>query len=259
MKTDLSQTFRLNDLNEASSILAVFHESNSTSRFCPSVMRVKSTNKKSAAMNLVVSLGAACLILASCAGCGVSERHFGDDIHPNSQSRSTNGDAFLAGKGDGDKSVDDLTVVVVGISHPWQNRGIVVRFENHSQKPIRILRPLDGSECGWHMPFYTFTVLDRSGAPLPLRGRCGLSGLYSNMTWPDDYRVQILPADAYEMWLDVPHAISAADEYNVKFEYRYDPTVQGKKQRNDAFAYPEDLWIGSARSGSANVFLNKTN
>jgi hypothetical protein len=122
---------------------------------------------------------------------------------------------------------------------------VVVRFTNRSNKTVRILRPLDGSEWLWHMPHYRFTVHDREGRQLDLGARCGLSGLWAELKWPEDYVLQILPGDSYEMQVGIPHAIPSDGEYRVRFDYifRYED-----KSTNDGFEYPPGLWEGTASS-----------
>src|SRR4051812_5851592 len=48
-----------------------------------------------------------------------------------------------------------------------------IRIKNRSHRPVNILRPLDGSEDCWLMPFYRLTVLDDRGNTVPRNtGRC---------------------------------------------------------------------------------------
>ena len=71
--------------------------------------------------------------------------------------------------------------------------GVKVAFENKGDKPLKILKPVDGSEWGWHLPVYALKVVDPAGKELPMGERCGLSGLYSDLKWPDDYEI-VIPA-----------------------------------------------------------------
>lgn len=137
-----------------------------------------------------------------------------------------------------------------------ERRAVVVRFENDSPKPLRLLRPIDGSEWGWHMPIYDVSMMDSTGKAVPLGIRCGMSGLYSDMAWPDDYRVQILPGDAYEMLVDMAREYPLAGRFTVSFRYTYDPTV--KTPRLDpSIKYPADLWVGSATSAPVEIEIPK--
>lgn len=129
---------------------------------------------------------------------------------------------------------------------------VIVRFTNRENQPIRILRPLDGSEWSWHMPYYRFTIHDADGTPLELASRCGVSGLWANVEWPDDYIIRILPGDSYEMQVGIPHPIPADGEYTVSFEYVYDPKAAAKS----SIEYPDGLWEGHARSEGIRLQLN---
>jgi hypothetical protein len=148
----------------------------------------------------------------------------------------------------------ELKVSVVGAS--TQRSGIVVRFENRSEKPIRLLRPLDGSEWGWHMPVYDLSITDAAGKAIPPGIRCKFSGLYSDMKWPDDYRIQILPGDAYEMTVSFCREIPSSGRYSVSFRYTYDLASKTARQHPN-IKYPDDLWTGTATSASATVEITK--
>ena len=153
----------------------------------------------------------------------------------------------------GEKPVE-LAVSVLRVS--TATRGLVIRFENRSQTPLRLLRPIDGSEWGWHMPIYELTIADSSGKKIPMGSRCAFSGLYSNLKWPDDYRIQILPGDAYEITVDTCRDIPASGTYTVSFRYHYDPSVKTPRQ-DFGIKYPDDLWIGSAVSEARQLELRK--
>ena len=140
---------------------------------------------------------------------------------------------------------EELKVSIIGKSP--DNRGVTVRFENRTNQPIRLLRPLDGSEWGWHMPVYNLTLSNSKGEVIPIGARCGLSGLYSSMKWPDDYRIQILPGHAYEMPVDLCREIPADGLYTVRFRYHYDPKGETTK-KDPEIVYPADLWVGIAES-----------
>jgi hypothetical protein len=148
----------------------------------------------------------------------------------------------------------ELKVTVLRYSA--ERRGIVVRFENHSSKPLRLLRPIDGSEWGWHMPIYDVSVTDSTGKAVPLGSRCGMSGLYSNLKWPDDYRIQILPGDAYEMAVDMAREYPLTGSFTVSFRYTFDMST--KTPRPDpSIKYPDDLWVGSATSAPVQIEIAK--
>jgi|GEM_PF-3520690 len=145
---------------------------------------------------------------------------------------------------------EELKVSVLRYSA--ERRAVVVRFENHSRKPLRLLRPIDGSEWGWRMPIYDVSITDSTGKVIPLESRCGNTGLYSDMTWPDDYRVQILPGDAYEMSVMVARELPLAGIYSFQFRYTYEPATKTTKQ-DSSIKYPDDLWVGSATSAPLDI------
>lgn len=152
------------------------------------------------------------------------------------------------------KQEPELKVSIIGQS--LDHRGVVVRFENRTNQPIRLLRPLDGSEWGWHMPIYDLTVTDSKGEKIPIGGRCGLSGLYSDLKWPDDYRIQILPGHAYEMPVDLCRELPLDGPHAVTFRYHYDPKVETTK-KDPSIQYPADLWIGIAKTAPTEVRFSK--
>ena len=53
---------------------------------------------------------------------------------------------------------------------------LTVTFINTGKEPIRILKPLDGSEWCLIMPHYKLTVTDDRGQEMPMRARCGFFG-----------------------------------------------------------------------------------
>ena len=133
-------------------------------------------------------------------------------------------------------------------------RAIVVRFENMSHSLLKLLRPLDGSEWGWHLPFYDVSLTDSAGKAVPLAGRCGVSGLYSNIKWPDDYRFQILPGDAYETHVDIAREYGIAGKFTVRLRYTYDGAVAAAN-KGSGVPYPEDLWSGSTASEPVQIVI----
>ena len=152
------------------------------------------------------------------------------------------------------KQEPDLKVSILGqVPH---DQKVVVRFENHSSKPIRLLSPLDGSGWGWHLPFYEITLSNDKGEKIPLGLRCGLSGLYSSMKWPDDYRIQILPGHAYEMPVGLCREIPSDGLYTVTFRYIYDSKAETIK-KDPAIQYPADLWTGIAEAPPKEIHLSK--
>ena len=148
----------------------------------------------------------------------------------------------------------ELKVTVVKVS-PAKD-GVVLRFENRSEKPMQLLRPIDGSEWGWHMPVYDLSITDSSGKLIPLGGRCKLSGLYADLKWPDDYRLKILPGEAFETTIRLNRELTGLGPYGVTFRYTYDPA--SKTVRNfPEIKYPDDLWLGSSISDKVAIEFNR--
>ncbi|HEY1120365.1 MAG TPA: hypothetical protein VGE67_02145 [Haloferula sp.] len=148
----------------------------------------------------------------------------------------------------------DLKVSITGKSP--DNRSVIVRFENTTHQPVRLLRPLDGSEWGWHMPVYDLTVTDAKGEKIPIGSRCGMSGLYADIKWPDDYRIQILPGHAYEMPVELCREKPLDGPYTITFRYHYDPKAETTK-KDPSIKYPDDLWVGSAETAPTEVRFEK--
>lgn len=146
----------------------------------------------------------------------------------------------------------DLKLTVLRYSP--DHRTIVVRFENLSRRPVNLLRPLDGSEWGWHLPFYDVQMTDSAGKSVPLGGRCGVSGLYSDAKWPEDYRFQILPGDACERHVDIAREHELSGKFSVRFRYTYDSTV-ASASRDSGIQYPQDLWSGSTASEPLEIVI----
>ena len=146
----------------------------------------------------------------------------------------------------------DLKISVLRYSP--EHRSIVVRFENQSRSPVKLLRPLDGSEWGWHLPFYDVLMTDSAGKSVPLGGRCGVSGLYSGPKWPDDYRFQILPGDAYETHVDIAREYEISGKFSVRFRYTFD-SATAAANKDLGIQYPEDLWSGSTASEPVEIVI----
>ena len=148
----------------------------------------------------------------------------------------------------------ELNVSVVRYS---PERGVLmVRFENRSGRPLRVLRPIDGSEWGWLMPIYEIVMTDAAGKAVPLGGRCLLMDNFTDENWYDDYLIQILPGHPYETSVDLGREIPSAGRYTVRFRYIYDPKRKTPRQ-NPNLKYPDDLWIGTATSAPHEVELPK--
>lgn len=135
-----------------------------------------------------------------------------------------------------------------------QQNPLGVVFVNSGNKPIRILKPIDGSEWCWVMPHYDLSVFDLNGIEIKRMGRCGnFGGPYSNTSWPDDYLVMIPPGGEYFRHLPLVHQIPQTGPYRIQMEYTFDLTSgQGPSRQ-----CPEGLWTGRIRSNSLVVTLNQ--
>lgn len=146
-----------------------------------------------------------------------------------------------------------LKVEILTPKEPAPQNRAVVRFTNTSIDPVFILKPLDGSLHGWHMPHYHFEVTGKDGAALKLRGRCGLSGLWHETAFPKDYLVEIKPGKSFESRHYLPFAVPADGEYTVTFTYRYQP---GKATfKNPTWGVAEQSWQGAVSSKALKMKL----
>lgn len=121
--------------------------------------------------------------------------------------------------------------------HPEWRRRVLVRFRNTGDEPVVVLRPLDGSTWGWYWPVYRFHVSDAAGTALELGGRCGVSGLWAETRWPEDYIVSIPAGSTELMAVDVPFELERDATYTVFLEYIVDPGVT-EPIWSDAFPVP---------------------
>lgn len=128
------------------------------------------------------------------------------------------------------------------------HRSVIVRFRNISDRPVTILRPLDGSSWGWYMPEYRFAATDDAGQELELSGRCGVSGLWHQTTWPDSYLVEIPAGSTHVMRQHLPYQIEHGKVYTVALEYVVDPDALPEAQQAQSLGIPAAAWVGSARS-----------
>ncbi len=135
---------------------------------------------------------------------------------------------------------------------PWNP--LVVRFTNLDDAPVYLLRPLDGSEWGWLMPHYEFTVRSSDGTELGLTPRCGHYGLYSNLTWPDDYIIRIPAGESYDRVVNMHHIIPEDGTYRIRFRYTFDRTARTPP----SIEYPPEIWSGSVQSEEVTVPLGRS-
>ncbi len=158
-----------------------------------------------------------------------------------------------------EKEKQENTGLSVTLKLPPKENGVqklspsVVRFTNTSNKPIQILRPLDGSLWGWHMPHYKLDIVGQDGKSLPLGPRCGVSGLWAHMKWPKEYIITMKPGESVDQEIWSHHMIPEDGTYTVTFSYTY---KSGTTSLNPE-KYPDGLWEGEAKSKSVNVDLEK--
>lgn len=147
-----------------------------------------------------------------------------------------------------DKTTDASTALKLEIS----NSPLTVKFINTSAQPIKISKPLDGSEHCWIMPHYKLMVTDHQGRPVPLSGRCGLYGFPEGSTrLPDNYLVTIPPGASYSRQLELTHDIPKSGMYKLCFHYVFYP---GNNNRPD-HRYPRGLWSGEVTSNTIEAHL----
>jgi hypothetical protein len=140
-----------------------------------------------------------------------------------------------------DGSVGQLTAEVRTGSGAYTVRGInsvTIRFRNTGPKSVSILKPLDGSIESWHMPYYSFTVMDEERRPLKPMMRCGNSGLWADSQWPQDYLVEIKAGACFDIEVPLPYMVENDGPHTISFEYVYQP-------KNEQFAPPPGAWRGS--------------
>jgi hypothetical protein len=129
-----------------------------------------------------------------------------------------------------------------------------VRFTNNTTATIQVLKPIDGSEWCWVMPYYQFTVTNAAGKGMKLVPRCGMHGHpYSDTKWPDDYLIVLKPAESHTLPVDLPFVLPKAGTYEIQFAYAFrlgEKSVRG-------VAYPPGLWTGEVQSKSVKVWLPK--
>jgi hypothetical protein len=151
-----------------------------------------------------------------------------------------------------------------------------VTFTNKGDVPLRILKPLDGSEHCWIMPHYDLTLIDTRGKKLVRGGRCGNFGLpYSGTKWPEEYLITIQPGASHHQPLDADHYRRPSEDvilfdelggatvkrlrddrpvsgtFTAQFRYVFLPDTDD----TPGGPYPSGLWRGKAVSAKITIKL----
>lgn len=126
---------------------------------------------------------------------------------------------------------------------------VIICFHNGGTDSVFILKALDGSMRGRHMPYYKFDIRDEDRKPIKPTKDCGnYTGLYSESSWPKDYLVEIKPDANFEIEEAVPFQIEKDGQYFISFEYEYLP-------QNEQFVPPLKAWRGSVKSPEVKLQL----
>lgn len=130
-----------------------------------------------------------------------------------------------------------------GLSVSLAEGGSTVVFHNAGPDTVYILKPLDGSVNCMQWPYYRFTIRDLDGQPVKFKGRCGISGLWADTRWPQDYLVEIKPGAIYskDVGLGGYYEFERKGRYTISFEYVYQPTENRLKP-------PPQAWRGTLRA-----------
>ena len=124
-----------------------------------------------------------------------------------------------------------------------------LRFTNTSEEPVQLIKPLDGSSYGWHQPYYRFDITAPSGAALRPSSRCKQSGLWSNMTWPEDYVIELGPGRAKTIDVYLPYSFAEKGAHSITVEYLLDESRRAATDRqawyqDGPIIYPPTAWRG---------------
>lgn len=135
-----------------------------------------------------------------------------------------------------------------------ESNTIRVLFRNNSATPIQILKPIDGSEWSWVMPYYAFSLTDDRGREFSMSMRCAMcGGPYADTAWPADYLVTIQPGGTYEHEGYLNYYFNDEQEYLVSFRYVFNP--DSEFLRDGPLRYPPGLWRGETKSPTLRVKL----
>jgi hypothetical protein len=147
-----------------------------------------------------------------------------------------------------------LSVMVVprmAAVRPGVSPSVTLRFSNDGTAPAYLIRRVDGSEHGRHMPYYRWSAVGPDGKRLKLVGRCGNTGpngLWSDTRWPEDYLIELKPGMSYEKTFSLPLRVEKAGVHRVRFEYVYRADPRG-------LLPPAGAWQGRLVAAEAPVFL----
>jgi hypothetical protein len=151
------------------------------------------------------------------------------------------------------KRAGALTIEVVPqpATNPDANDSVILRFRNIGEKPLFIIKPLDGSfECRF-IPYYRLTLIDPDGEPLKPRGGCKPAGLFSDTKWPQDYLVEIAGGEHWDRHFpDIAYRynVQQTGQHTIAFEYVYEPEKDPGWQGERPTPPPAKAWRGTVRA-----------
>jgi len=149
-----------------------------------------------------------------------------------------------------------LSITVTQLeSDSWLRNLFAVSIRNTGKDDVTILKPLDGSDYSLHLPFYRFIVKDQNGTMLSMGSRCGISGLWADTKWPDDYLLVLRSGEEFKKTFPLCFVVPEDGEYELRFEYVMDLKTyprKGKLRR-----YPEQVWKGAVSSETKTFKLRK--
>jgi len=130
-----------------------------------------------------------------------------------------------------------------------------VTIRNTNNADVVIVKPLNGSQWSWYLPFYSFHVTDANGKELRMATRHFVSGLYPGTKWPRDYMVVLKPGQSYTKSFDLLFTVPETAVYTVRFDYVMD--VAEDRYKGKLLKYPEQAWQGTASSKPQKFRLTK--
>lgn len=100
-----------------------------------------------------------------------------------------------------------------------------VRLVNRGKVAVTLVKPGDGSECGWRTPIITWSVAPAQ--PKARYGRCG----NMNPLRPDEI-FELKPGERVKLseWVGGPQMPLGPGKYQITVRYRNDPTMDWSKK-----------------------------